>query len=119
MNTLLRLEELAEFLVASFLFFQLDCPGWWYAALILAPDLGMIGYLASPRVGAATYNLLHHKGIGVALAAAGWFLESTPPMMAGLIVVAHAALDRTLGYGLKYDDDFAHTHLGWLKPRRS
>jgi hypothetical protein len=26
----------------------------------------------------------------------------------------HVAVDRALGYGLKYPDSFAHTHLGWI-----
>jgi hypothetical protein len=29
-----------------------------------------------------------------------------------LILVAHAAFDRSLGYGLKYAAGFRHTHLG-------
>ncbi|TAG51385.1 MAG: DUF4260 family protein, partial [Runella slithyformis] len=33
----------------------------------------------------------------------------------GIILFAHSAMDRIAGYGLKYEDAFKHTHLGWLK----
>lgn len=32
-------------------------------------------------------------------------------MLAGVILFAHASMDRIFGYGLKYADDFKHTHL--------
>ena len=39
--------------------------------------------------------------------------QSRPVVLAlGLIWRAHIGLDRLLGYGLKYDDHFQHTHLG-------
>lgn len=31
-----------------------------------------------------------------------------------LVWLAHIGADRLLGYGLKYDDNFQHTHLGQL-----
>jgi len=31
-----------------------------------------------------------------------------------LIWTAHIAMDRALGYGLKYPTSFKKTHLGWL-----
>jgi hypothetical protein len=66
-------------------------------------------------VGAAVYNLGHSYPapavLGV-LAVAG----SSPLWEAvALIWFAHIGMDRALGYGLKYDDSFTHTHLGWLK----
>ena len=33
---------------------------WWmFAALLLAPDPAMLGYLANVKIGAALYNLVH------------------------------------------------------------
>jgi hypothetical protein len=32
----------------------------------------------------------------------------------GLIWLGHVGFDRMAGYGLKYDSDFKHTHLGIL-----
>jgi hypothetical protein len=36
----------------------------------------------------------------------------------GAIWVAHIGMDRMLGYGLKYGDDFTHTHLGRIGAQR-
>lgn len=88
---------------------------WWFPALILAPDIGMLGYLAGQRVGAATYNLFHHKGIAILVLCTGWYFGIAALTLAGIILFGHASLDRILGYGLKYPDSFHHTHLGWLK----
>jgi hypothetical protein len=35
-------------------------------------------------------------------------------LFAALVLYGHSSMDRMLGYGLKYADDFKHTHLGWL-----
>lgn len=114
MRNLIRIEELLLVLLSIFLFNQLHYAWWWYPALLLAPDLGMLGYLANPAVGAVTYNLFHHKGVGVLAYVAGALLGSPPLQLSGLIVLGHSSLDRMLGYGLKYTDSFGHTHLGRL-----
>jgi hypothetical protein len=65
-KNLLRIEELFLALLAVFLFARLDTSWWWFVLLFLAPDLGALGYLVNPRIGAFTYNLTHHKAIAVA-----------------------------------------------------
>ncbi len=115
MRNLIKLEELFLFLLSIYLFIQLDYAWWWYALLFLAPDLGMIGYLISPQVGAQTYNLLHHKAIAVALFLIGAGLSIPLLQLAGVIILGHSSADRVLGYGLKYPDAFQHTHLGWIE----
>ncbi len=62
MKNLLKIEELFLFGLALFLFSGLDYGWGWYALYFFAPDLSMLGYLANPRIGAWTYNLIHHKG---------------------------------------------------------
>ena len=114
MKNLLRLEELFLTILAIFLFRPLNIAWRWFALLFLAPDLGMLGYLAGPRVGALTYNLIHHKAVAVAAYIAGAWLGSPALQFAGLIILAHSSLDRVLGYGLKYPDAFQHTHLGMI-----
>ena len=114
MGTLLKLEELALFALSIWLFAGTGLPWWLYPALLLAPDLGAIGYAAGPRVGAATYNLLHHKAVAVVLILGGAWLTQPVLTLAGAIVLGHSSLDRVLGYGLKYPDAFRHTHLGWI-----
>jgi hypothetical protein len=87
---------------------------WWFIAFILLPDIGMLGYLFSPRTGAYTYNLFHHKGVAASVFLAGLMFSSLPIQFAGFILFAHATLDRMLGYGLKYEKGFKYTHLGEL-----
>jgi len=88
---------------------------WWvYWAWFLAPDLSMIGYTINPRVGAVLYNLAHHKGVAILICLAGLQFEIFSLMFAGLVMLGHSAFDRILGYGLKYNDSFNHTHLGMI-----
>jgi hypothetical protein len=80
--------------------------------LLLAPDLGMLGYLAGNRAGAVTYDLLHTTVLPIALALYGFLGDHTGPLSLGLIWLAHIGVDRLLGYGLKYSSGFKDTHLG-------
>lgn len=115
MNTQIKLEELLMFIGSIVLFSLMDYAWWVYLALILLPDIGMLGYLLNARIGAITYNLFHHKGIAILLIILAYYFQSSETMLAGIILFGHASLDRIFGYGLKYSDDFKHTHLGWLK----
>lgn len=119
MRTLIKLEELGLFLLSIFLFSQLDYPWWIYLVLLLAPDLGMIGYAFGPRVGAAAYNTTHHKGLAALIYIAGSVYGLPALALIGLIMLGHSSLDRVLGYGLKYPDAFQHTHLGWIGRARA
>lgn len=112
MKNLLKLEELALFALAIAAFTILDMDWWWFPLLLLAPDLGMLGYLAGPRVGANTYNSLHHRGLAILVYLLGVYLTNNWLAFAGIILFAHSSLDRVFGYGLKYSDSFQHTHLG-------
>jgi len=118
MKTLLNLEELTQLGFAIFLFTLLPFAWWWFPALLLLPDLGMLGYLVNPRLGAATYNLFHHKGLAVLIGVLGYFTAAPYLMLAGIILYGHASMDRLMGYGLKYPDSFKHTHLGRLNEGR-
>jgi hypothetical protein len=111
---LIAVEELFLVLLALFLFRTLDIAWVWFLLLFLAPDLSMLGYLAGPRAGAFTYNLVHHKAVAVAVYIAGALLGSQAIQFAGLLLLAHSSFDRILGYGLKYPDAFEHTHLGMI-----
>ncbi len=112
MKSLLKLEELAELLLATFVFIHLPFAWWVLPATFLLPDLSMLGYLAGPRVGAASYNLAHHKATALAVGAAGWALGQPGLLLAGTVLLFHSAFDRLLGYGLKYATGFGDTHLG-------
>ena len=112
MKTLLKTEELAEALVALVVFARLPYAWWVLPATFLLPDLSMAGYLAGPRVGAFCYNLAHHKALAVAVGLAGWWLAQPGLQLAGTVLLFHSAVDRVLGYGLKYATSFHDTHLG-------
>jgi hypothetical protein len=112
MKTLLRLEELLMFALALFLFSQLDASWGLFALLFFAPDLSMLGYLINPRLGAWTYNLIHHKGLSVTLYILGSLLTIPWLTFTGILFFAHSSFDRILGYGLKHEDSFQNTHLG-------
>ncbi|RWF36796.1 MULTISPECIES: DUF4260 domain-containing protein [unclassified Mesorhizobium] len=84
---------------------------WWLFALLI-PDLSMLGYLAGPRLGAVTYNALHILIAPLVLLLAGALLAGPLTTAVALIWIAHIAIDRALGYGLKLPTGFQDTHLG-------
>jgi hypothetical protein len=109
---LLRLEA-AVLLAGSLIAYSATRQHWWLVPLtILLPDLLMVGYLAGTRLGARLYNLAHSTPLPAAVVGlACW--QGKPLLLAlGLVWLAHIGADRLMGYGLKYDDHFQHTHLG-------
>ena len=110
----LRAESLAAFVLSALLYAHVGSKWWIFAALFLAPDLSMLGYLLDPKIGAACYNVVHSYVAPLALAAAA--LTTNHPAILPFVCIwtAHIALDRALGYGLKYPTAFSHTHLGLL-----
>jgi len=114
MKNLLRIEEGLLFGFSIYLFSLTDFAWWWYLALILVPDIGMLGYLVNAKMGAWSYNFFHHKAVAVLLLFLGWQYQLDWIVLAGIIHFGHSSMDRMLGYGLKYEDGFKHTHLGTL-----
>lgn len=117
MKTVLKLEELAMLLLGIYVFGFLHYDWWVFFAFFLAPDVGMIGYALGKQVGAFTYNLLHHKGLAIFIYLAGFFFIREDLQLIGVIMFSHAAFDRLLGYGLKYEEGFRFTHLGKIGRR--
>lgn len=112
MKSLLKVEELAQLLLAFFVFAHLPYAWWVLPTIFLLPDLSMVGYVAGPRVGALCYNVVHHKALAVTVGASGWILGQPLLVLVGTVLLAHSAFDRLLGYGLKYATGFQDTHLG-------
>ena len=115
MKDLLKIENSMMFVFSIYLFSLLDFEWWWYLILILTPDIGMLGYIFNPKIGAITYNIFHHKGIALLLYLIGVYMNNEIIILTGIILFGHSSLDRIFGYGLKYHDSFIHTHLGMLK----
>lgn len=112
--TVQRIEGLALLVVAVVGFGATGFSWWWFAGLLLVPDISMVGYLANPRLGAAVYNTGHTLVVPAALAV--WWWAGGPPAVAMVAAVwlAHIGMDRAFGYGLKEPTDFTHTHLGLI-----
>ncbi|AWI89966.1 DUF4260 domain-containing protein [Methylobacterium sp. DM1] len=111
---LLRIEG-ASLLVCALAGYAWAGQSWWLlAALILLPDLSMIGYLAGPKIGAASYNAAHTTTVPLLLLTASWAFGSHMAAGLALIWLAHIGIDRAVGYGLKYVSGFNDTHLGAL-----
>ncbi len=108
----LRLEGAAALAAAAALYAHAGFSWPLFAALFLAPDLAMLGYLVGPRLGAGAYNVAHTYALALPLALAGLFMGRPAVVAVALTWVAHIGFDRALGYGLKYSSGFGDTHLG-------
>ncbi len=114
MKITLKLEEIAQFTLGILVFSQLNYAWWVFPALILVPDIGMLGYVINSKAGAALYNIFHHKGLAIVVAVLGFYIHNEAILLAGTILFSHSAMDRIMGYGLKYKTGFRFTHLGNL-----
>jgi len=115
MKIILKLESLGLLILFTAAYFYLY-PGTWgfYLALFFVPDVSFVLYLITKKLGAIAYNVFHHQGVMALLFLSGHFLHNETTMKIALIFLAHSTFDRVAGYGLKYLDDFDHTHLGWI-----
>jgi hypothetical protein len=113
-SVLLRVENLLVLAAVLLVYGQQGFSWLAFGLFLLAPDLAMAGYLVNKQVGATVYNAIHTHGLPLIVGVGGLFFDVPLLVQAGLIWLAHIAMDRTLGYGLKYGDDFKHTHYDHL-----
>ena len=118
-KALLRFEG-ATLFAASIALFAVQGLQWWlYPALLLVPDIFMLGYLRNTKLGSIIYNLGHSYPIAALVTVLGFVLASPLTIGIGAIWFGHIGWDRMFGYGLKYGTSFKHTHLGDLeKPKK-
>ena len=107
---IVRFEQLIIFLLILFLYFLFGA-SWWLWILWIVPDLGMIGYLQNKKIGAFVYNFSHNYLFSLAVLGFGYLAGDGTIFAIGLIFCSHIALDRFLGFGLKYPSDFKDTHI--------
>lgn len=112
MKILLKLEAMALMVLGIFMFGLLGYQWWLLPALILTPDLSMLGYVFGSKVGAYCYNVAHHTGVAIFLYFVGIYFMLPIVQLIGTILFIHVAMDRIFGYGLKYEKGFKFTHLG-------
>jgi Domain of unknown function (DUF4260) len=110
-RVLLRLEGVAVGVAALLLYADGGHSWLLFAALALAPDLAMFGYLAGPRAGAIAYDLVHTEVWPLSLGVAGVLAGADAAVAVALVWLVHIGADRALGYGLKYPSAFRDTHL--------
>jgi hypothetical protein len=113
-NVLLRLEGALALALALVTYVRIDGSWWLFLALILAPDLALLGYVRSPAVGAWAYNLAHTYIAPLLLAAAGFGLGMPYLVPVAAIWVAHIGVDRLFGFGLKYPTHQKDQHFARL-----
>lgn len=112
----LRAEGLAVLAVALGGYLALDGPLALLVALALAPDLSMLGYLAGPRLGSLSYNVVHTYVLPLALGAVGVIADVRLALLVALVWAGHIGADRLAGFGLKFESGFEDTHLS-TQPR--
>ncbi len=116
---ILRFEAFAIAAVTAILFARTSASWWLFAVLWLAPDLSLLGYLAGPFWGSRVYNSIHAYATPATLGVCAVLLHARGLLPIGLIWANHIAVDRLLGYGLKYQAGFEWTHLGRIGRRRA
>lgn len=109
---ILRSEGFAIAALTAVLYARTGANWWVFVVLWLVPDLSMLGYLAGPFWGARVYNAIHAYATPVTLAVLALILRADTLLPLALIWGNHIAVDRVLGYGLKYPSKFGWTHLG-------
>lgn len=112
MKGIIKLEEAAMLLISIYALYYFNAEWWYYLLLVLGPDIGMVGYLAGSKAGAISYNIFHHKGIAILVFLLGLISGTWAYQVIGIILFGHSAMDRMVGYGLKYFSGFKFTHLG-------
>jgi hypothetical protein len=108
---LLHLEGAILFAAAVAAFIHLQGSVWLFLALILVPDLSMLGYLHNPKTGAFIYDAAHTTLSPALLLLIGLAGAIPTLVLVALIWLAHIGMDRAVGYGLKYPTHFKDTHL--------
>ncbi|HWG21421.1 MAG TPA: DUF4260 domain-containing protein [Terracidiphilus sp.] len=109
---ILRCEGLAVAVLTAILYARSGASWWLFAALWLAPDLSLLGYFAGPSLGARIYNSVHAYATPITLAVCALLVGAHALVPIALIWGNHIAVDRLLGFGLKYPAGFGWTHLG-------
>ena len=110
-SLLLKFEEASLLFASVFAYHHIHASWLLFAILFLTPDLFMLGYVINPHIGSATYNLAHTVTLPVTLALIAYTTHHETLTAIALIWIAHIAIDRLLGYGLKYPTHFKDTHL--------
>ncbi|MBN8208135.1 DUF4260 domain-containing protein [Bacillus sp. NTK071] len=110
-KSILHIEGLIVLLVSVYFYAHLDASWWLFFLCLLVPDISMLGYIFNNATGSIIYNIGHTYIIPLLLVILSLILKQDLMMILSLIWIAHIGMDRTIGYGLKYPNNFKDTHL--------
>lgn len=108
----LKFEALALAVLMWVLALNSSYTAWWLLITFPLFDIGALGYLVNPKIGAKTYNFMHDFTVPTLLVALGVVSSNGLSSIIGICWIFHIAVDRALGYGLKHQHSFKETHLG-------
>ena len=109
-----RLEALILFIAVAMQYHFLGGTIGLFLLLFFAPDVIILGYFVNKKVGAAFYNIGHSFTLPISFTTLGLVNANHTLQLIGLIWLAHIGFDRALGFGLKEETNFFHTHLGMI-----
>lgn len=110
-HKLIRIEGLVVLALGAYVYFSSGYSWVIFLLLLMLPDIFMIGYMVSNKVGAYLYNAAHTFVTPLLLLLAGMTLSLDFLIMISLIWLVHIGMDRMMGYGLKYESNFKDTHI--------
>lgn len=108
---IIRFEGLLIFLLSLYAYYVIDAGWLLFVITWLLPDIGMIGYLKDKKFGSLSYNFTHTYLFSLGLIVVGYLLSNVTISALGVTFTSHIALDRFLGFGLKYKSGFKDTHI--------
>lgn len=114
----LRIEAVALAALMFTLTHKAGAPLWIPIVAFPVFDIGMIGYVANPQLGAFTYNLMHNATFPTLCVIYGVMTGEKEISVIGYAWNIHIAVDRILGYGLKHKTSFYYTHLGRIGKKK-
>jgi Domain of unknown function (DUF4260) len=116
---LLKLEALGVVAASLAFFAYLGVSWWWFAVLILVPDLSAIGYMGGSRLGSWFYDLAHTYVGPAILGVIGYLVHEPMTMAIATVWFSHIGVDQLIGYGLKFANDPKDTHLSRVGASRA
>src|SRR5699024_12280664 len=105
------LYNVCVFITSCCVFFMFCFSLCLFLLFLLIPDISMLGYLYNNKIGSYIYNIGHSYIIPILITLL--YLAMGVDLLLGiaLIWLAHIAMDRTIGYGLKYTVGFDKTTI--------
>ena len=111
MRSLIKLENAFIFIIIIAVYFKLEFSIRLFLLLLLVPDIFMLGYVLDKKLGSYIYNIGHSYVIPILLTLLYLLLRKNIFLQISLIWLAHISMDRSIGYGLKYPNDFNKTTI--------